>query len=72
MLRGLARNTAQRLFRGVADLPVGILDEQREDGDLFVGARHQRALRRLEAHLALDLAALEVIEERSRADHRTR
>ena len=66
------RNAAQRLFRGVADLPVGILDEQREDGDLLVGARRQRALRRLEAHVALDLAALEKLEERGRADHRTR
>src|SRR5262249_42110765 len=68
----LVGDPRQRLLGDVADLPVGILDEQRQDGDLLVGARRQRPLGGLHAHVPRHVAALEEIQERSRTDHRGR
>ena len=62
----LDRDPVQRLVGGLADLAILVLEEQHEDGELFVRARRQRALRGLQAHVALDLASLEEIQQRRR------
>jgi hypothetical protein len=64
------RDLVQRLLGGGADFGVGILEQHDEDGELLVRARRQQALRGFHADVALDLAALEEIEERSGAAHR--
>ena len=43
----LDRNPVQRLVGGLADLAIRILEQQHEDRELLVGARRERALRRL-------------------------
>ena len=63
------RNLVQRLVGGGADLGIAILDQQHEDRQLLVRARRQRAGRRLHAHVAIDLAPFEQIEQRRRATH---
>ena len=46
---------------------IAIVEQQHEDRELLVGARRERALRRQQADVARHLAALEEIEQRSRA-----
>ena len=71
LLERLDRNLVEGLVGGLADLAIRILEQQHENRELLVRARRQRALRRLQAHVALDLAALEEIQQRRRDHHRT-
>ena len=49
---------------------IRVLEQQHQDGQLFVRARRQRALRRLQPDVALDLASFEEIQQRRRTHQR--
>ena len=69
-LERLLGNPVQSVVGRLADLGVAVLEQQHQDGELLVCARCERALRREEADIALDLASLEGIEKGSWVNHR--
>ncbi len=67
LLERLDRNLVDGFVGDLADLAIRILEQVHENRQLFVGARGKRALRRLQADVAIDFASLEQIEKRCRA-----
>jgi hypothetical protein len=62
-------NLAECLVGGDADLGIAILEQQHEDRELLVGARGERARRRLHADVAVHLASFEQVQQRGRGSH---
>ena len=54
----------------VADLAIGIVEQQIENAKLLVARGASAPARRQQSHVARDFAALEEIQERSRCTHR--
>jgi len=69
LLERLDGNLVQRLVGDFTHFRIGILEQQHQERKLFVRARSEAALRREKAHVPIDIAALEEIEEWSGSAH---